>query len=923
MLSEKILNLAQHPNLRLGEYEEFLHFLAEELRHHFGLDALAFLDQSKDSCRILMVHSSRGCGIFGKEYLTPELLEKSPKEILEVLGAETESALKVEMRPLIHEGNLVGCWLYSLRTPLDSLALELVERLLSRAVDGLRHQKQNPGLKRVYNEHEIVLDFVPALIWYTDLRGRILRINQAALEISGLEPEDVQGQPIEKVWPDYFRRHYQENAETVLQSGLPVLGEIEELESQLGSAVWLKSDKIPHRGRNGRIVGMFTFAVDITSLKKSEEALGRYNEELEDKVRARTHELATEIRERQRFEDALRESSQKYEQLFSTVSDPILVYELESRRIVDVNEAAKQVYGYSRQDFLDMSLDSLNGKDLSQSPEFAGFVDQPIHLPAGWKLQAKSSGRCFPTTISGGMFTHNSQALGVAVIRDMSQDLRSRLELERARLKSEQAMRTKSEFLANISHEIRTPMNAILGFCELLEAFSLPEKVRGWVSAIASSGRTLLALINDILDLSRIEAGKMELSLEGVDISRLVKEVRGMFEHAALGRDVRVEVCTDPSLPPSLILDEVRVRQILVNLVGNAIKFTEQGFVRIKARQTRVHGHLSDIMLVVEDTGIGIPEEQQSAIFEAFRQQSGQSSRKYGGTGLGLAITRRLIEIMGGTISLSSTPGKGSRFEVQLFDVPCESEEPGVESPLVLSMDVLFETCRILVVDDIELNCRLIQEFLAGTGLEVFSATSGSEALARIQKERFDLILLDLRLEDMGGEEVAQQIRSVYGPQCVILGWTAGCQVQNEAFDGYLVKPCRRPDLIGELCRHLPFRMQSRQPETSEELSADDTRPQQGLEQVSHALPSLRGDLMKSWEQAMETCVMSEIEAFAGALQEVARQCGCENLGLYADLLCELSESFDIEHLTLELGRFPGMVRSLERAVLEGKHGCA
>src|SRR5690606_4534485 len=119
----------------------------------------------------------------------------------------------------------------------------------------------------------------------------------------------------------------------------------------------------------------------------------------------------------------------------------------------------------------------------------AGFADQPIHLPAGWKLQAKSNGRCFPATISGGMFTHNSQALGVAVIRDMSQDLRSRLELERARLKSEQAMRTKSEFLANISHEIRTPMNAILGFCELLEAFSLPEKARGWVSAIASSGR--------------------------------------------------------------------------------------------------------------------------------------------------------------------------------------------------------------------------------------------------------------------------------------------------------------------------------------------------------------------------------------------------------------------------------------------------
>jgi signal transduction histidine kinase len=247
---------------------------------------------------------------------------------------------------------------------------------------------------------------------------------------------------------------------------------------------------------------------------------------------------------------------------------------------------------------------------------------------------------------------------------------------------ADRANRAKSEFLANMSHEIRTPLNSVIGFSELLASQVRDPRQQNYLSAIQTGGRSLLTLINDILDLSKIEAGRLEINPEPVNLKLLIEEVRQIFAMKVNEKHLEFFVDIDPDIPDALFLDEARLRQVLLNLVGNAVKFTDTGHIAIKAQvvksetgystpETRnssptssVQPPVSSIRLQIEDTGIGIPEDQIDSVFESFKQQDGQSTRKYGGTGLGLTITKRLIELMNGQISLQSTVGNGSVFEI-------------------------------------------------------------------------------------------------------------------------------------------------------------------------------------------------------------------------------------------------------------------
>ena len=389
-----------------------------------------------------------------------------------------------------------------------------------------------------------------------------------------------------------------------------------------------------------------------------------------------------------------------------------------------------------------------------------------------------------------------------------AQSRNSKLQLEVA----DAANRAKSEFLANMSHEIRTPMNAILGFTEILKRKIINEQHKKYLASIHSAGKSLMTLINDILDLSKIEAGKMKIKYEAINPVSVFKEIAGVFSQKISDKGLKFFMETDMNLPEFIMLDEVRLRQIIFNLVGNAIKFTESGSVRIKV-QTLAHKETPDridFIFSVEDTGIGIPEDQQETIFDAFEQQSGQDHATYGGTGLGLAITKRLAELMGGAISVSGEKGKGSVFTVTLKNVHKVKWSDTVEQKSDKSADsVIFDKAMIMIADDITDNRVLLSEYLNDYDFNIIEAKDGWEACELAKRLRPALILMDMKMPVMDGREATQNIKTFEKTRAIpIIAVTAAAMKDdakeiNFMCDGYLRKPVRKEELVAVLARFL------------------------------------------------------------------------------------------------------------------------
>jgi PAS domain S-box-containing protein len=403
--------------------------------------------------------------------------------------------------------------------------------------------------------------------------------------------------------------------------------------------------------------------------------------------------------------------------------------------------------------------------------------------------------------------------------------------LSEAKEAAERANRMKTEFLANMSHEIRTPLNAVLGFSELLERDIVNRRHLDYIRSISASGNMLLKLIGDILDLSRIEAGKLALSEAPVELAGFCGDIIQIFEARARAKRLGLEMRLAPGLPEWVLLDEIRVRQVLFNLIGNAVKFTDRGGIILEVRAQPAEapagaprGAWCALTFTVRDTGPGISPDEQERIFDAFEQVRRPGDVDREGAGLGLTITRRLVALMGGTLTLASTPGQGSAFTVFLPRVLVTDVDNTAEATVTpeADEDVRFDPATVLMIEDNETHRRLVREYLEGTGLAVLEAATGLEGVEMAKLHRPALILLDLALPGQPGWEVARKIReweqagdAAPARPTPIVVVSAFAVFQNRELapglaDAYLRKPVRRHRLLETLRTFLPHQSMDR-----------------------------------------------------------------------------------------------------------------
>jgi len=679
-----------------------------------------------------------------------------------------------------------------------------------------------------------------------------------------------------------------------------------------------------------------SYKQEVEVRKGVEKELLGHKEKLEELVEARTKELENaniklkhDYQEKLKAEEALKESEEKYRELVQNARSIIIRWDT-AGNVLFANDFALEFFKFTEEELVGQSiignlipntprakkelaelilkitvdpekyktLESLNLKK-NRDRVFIYWANRPIFDKKGNIEAILSVGQ----DVTSKVLTESQLELAKTELEEINEELQQAVE-EKKKLvvQADAANQAKSEFLANMSHEIRTPMNAILGFTDILEKEIQDAKHTKYLRAIKTSGKTLLELINDILDLSKIEAGKLEIKLKPVAIKNVLNDVRHIFSEKISSKGLKLSLVVQKEIPDVMELDEVRLKQILFNLVGNAVKFTEHGNITIRTSFNITGENECSLSITINDTGIGIPKSQHGIIFEAFRQSESQDSAKYGGTGLGLPITKRLTELMGGEIEMLSESGKGSSFTVTFNKIRIINENLPKKDMPVAGASFDLDGITMLVADDSDMNRLLLKSFFKKHRVELIEATNGQKAIEMALTHLPDIILMDKKMPDKDGFQATKEIKSYDStkniPVIIVtadaMKDTADSYKQSGA-DAYVSKPIDRDVLFRNM---------------AELLGRKDEEEELPDEKIDYTPDPEKAAILKEkfygkWEQAMEEMIINEIEELTNDIRVFADKYRLIPAIIWADKLKGYIANFDIEMITVSMARFP------------------
>ncbi|WP_248664095.1 ATP-binding protein [Fuchsiella alkaliacetigena] len=750
-------------------------------------------------------------------------------------------------------------------------------------VDSLRKKQRElkqaqAELKEQKNLLEGVIDGVSDILAIQKPDHTIERYNKAGYELLGMTPQEVKGkkcyQLLDKDSPCQLCA-----TEKALKT--KKLANIERYIPEWD--IYLDCRSTPILDKNGNVVQIVEQLRDITEQKKTEKRLKEAKKLLEKL----TEQVPGALYQYQYFPNG--------ESCFPFASQGI--YEVYEVTPEEVKDDASLIYSRIHADDYDRLISSiLESKDSMEVWHNEHRVDLP------------EKGLRWLEGIARPEKQPDGSVLWHGYVRDITERKELEKDLVAAKEKAEKANRAKSKFLANMSHEIRTPLNAVIGFSEILENRVENPQQKSYLDSIQTAAQSLLSLINDILDLSKIEAGLLELEFEVMSLQAIFQEMEQIFLNEAeqKGLNLIIEYKTTVT---HIEFDETRFRQILVNLIGNAIKFTKEGYVKVIAETERKHSEETlDLVVKVEDTGIGIAKEEQKKVFSSFTQHYGHNRGEYGGTGLGLAIVRKLTKLMGGEISLESNKGQGSTFELRFDGLKVVKKVELADKPSLQS--IKFDLQKILIVDDVESNRELLKIKLENKGLEVIEAASGQEGVEKALEFNPELILMDIKMPEVDGYQAHELIRDK-DLEMPIIALTAYAtqeeksKVKASGFEGFLTKPIEEQKLYAELTQYLNYSLV--------ESKVEEIKEKEEIIDPQALIQSLEKEFSQRYKELKKVFVINDVEEFAQSLLELAQKHRATELIQYAQELKKDAENFDLDSLKKKFNSFPLQIERLKQ----------